>query len=165
MTYTYIFGMAKSSFNLKGAKRQKLELDVLRLIYVINSFKRKKDKTAIGYVVVYNDEIRETIYSWLKKYNADNLNIEIFAFEASKKEETDLISLEKQSNKIGITKSSKKDSFGNLSMDITETYLADKIHKKYPKAIKVEEIDFFELLGKFPYTIKWDYYGVINEKL
>ncbi|MFL3664653.1 MAG: hypothetical protein ACJ04Q_11665 [Flavobacteriales bacterium] len=155
--------MAKSSFNLKGAKRQKLELDVLRLIYTLKYYEELKKESAMCFVLVYNEEIEKTVFGWLKKYKAENLNLEIIVFKNPIQEKIDLINLEKEKNKVGISKSSKEDSSGNFSMNITEKYLANTIQEYYPKVIKIEEKDFFKLKGgEFPSTIRWDYYGVLN---
>jgi len=65
----HVFGMAKSHLDLKGAKGPKLELDFLRLVYVIKDF-RSKGKQATGYMAVLTDQIAQRVNGWAHKYDA-----------------------------------------------------------------------------------------------
>lgn len=160
---TYVFGMAKSSFDLSGAKRQKLELDVLRIIYAVQFYKYKKDN-AIGYVLVYNDTVKNTVVEWInKKYNSSTDVIKVLSFSNCNNNVRSKIEKEKLNNKLGISNTIKKDSSGQYSMKITEDYLREEIIRDNNLVKEIKEKDFFSLKKEFPKNIKWDFYGIIEK--
>lgn len=58
MSTTHVFGMAKSSLDLLGAKRQKLELDFLRLVYACQHYQANGCQ-AFGYLAVTSAAIEQ----------------------------------------------------------------------------------------------------------
>src|SRR5690348_3202780 len=66
----HIFGMAKSSLDLRGAKGRNLELDFLRLVYAVQHYRRLGDE-AQGYLAACSKEAESRITAWAKKYDAE----------------------------------------------------------------------------------------------
>lgn len=61
----HVFGMAKSSLDLRGGKGRNLELDFLRLVYAVQHFQRAGD-LAQGYLVVLGDGMSQRVKAWAK---------------------------------------------------------------------------------------------------
>ena len=87
---TYLFGMAKSSLNLIGAKRQKLELDYLRLAYVCQHYQRL-GFGAFGILAVTTKEIEAQAKAWQVTYRVPAGLIKILPAELSGDELAELI--------------------------------------------------------------------------
>lgn len=68
--------MAKSSLNLIGAKRQKLELDYLRLAYVCQHYQRLGHQ-AKGFLAVTTDAIANQAAKWQECYQVTPGVVEI----------------------------------------------------------------------------------------
>ena len=150
----HVFGMAKSSLNLDGAKRQKLELDYLRLVYACRMLPGSK-----AYLVVASDKIKKTVQSWEKKYQSAEC-VDVLLLEPH------LITVdfvaEKARNKTGMAMAAsligefdKADCSGSIGETVCEKYLAEIITKRL-KGNVIQEFNFH----KFPLKVKWDYYGI-----
>src|SRR5690554_2626410 len=113
-----VIGMAKSSLGMRTAGvRRNLELDVLRMIYFINT-----GENIQGFLLVYNDEIKNLVSKWLKKYHFNKISeFTVFTFSNAPKEILDKIIKEKQNN------SSFKNSKADISKKYTEQLLTNKI--------------------------------------
>lgn len=149
--------MAKSSLQLKTAGvRRNLELDVLRMIYCLNQLK-SVGQDAKGYILVFNDEIKDTIENlWLTKYNFnDRQSIEVLTFSELPKEIIKKIRKEKADN------SSFKNSNANYSKEATELFLKKKIQADYNKK---EYTPLTKDNDKFTIKINWDYYEILEKK-
>lgn len=144
-------GMAKSSLKMKTAGvRRNLELDVLRIIYFINT-----GENIQGFLLVYNQEIKNIVIKWLKKYHFDKVNkFTIFTFSDAPKETLDEMIKEKQNN------SSFKNSKADISKKYTEKLLTSKIENEFDiKGFKkVDTLKPIILSG-----INWDYYEIYEK--
>lgn len=153
----FVLGMAKSSLNLKTAGvRRNLELDVLRMIYCLNHL-NNNGHIAKGYLLVYNNEIKNTIETkWFPKYDFNNLNIiKILTFSVLPSDVIQNIKKEKADN------SSFKSSNANYSKETTEAFLKANIEEDYKK----EDFRFItKEIDNFPSGINWDYYKIFENK-
>ncbi|MCE2963348.1 MAG: hypothetical protein ACK5UE_06370 [Chitinophagales bacterium] len=68
-----ILGMAKSSVKLRGGSVRNLELDILKIIFALNYKGCNKKKTA--FFIVHNEEVKNRILLWVKKYGHEEDNI------------------------------------------------------------------------------------------
>lgn len=73
---SYVFGMAKSSLNLVGAKRQKLELDYLRLAHACQHYQRLGHQVR-GFLAVTTTAIKIQAEPWATTYKVPAGMIEI----------------------------------------------------------------------------------------
>ena len=154
----YYLGLAKSSLDLKGAKGQKIELDLLRLIYLI---KTNNDEIIFGFIMVYDDDIVNRCEKWIEKYNAfDLLGKSIFIDKFRDKMTSRQISnfnKEKENNRIGNTLIASTLSNADSGKEMSERFLHERmlleIRKKFPKVI-IEDIKQDEKNNKF--EICWD---------
>lgn len=149
MKKTYILGMAKSSMTLKqGGISRSIELDVLRIIYCIEKFNQEK-KQAKGFLLVYNDEMKNRIENnWLTKYktsNPDNIEIITFEHKLTTNEER-IIKKEKVGN------SKFNSSSATKSAEITERILKEQIKLRYKNLTELDK-------HTAPIDINWDFYG------
>jgi hypothetical protein len=85
MVETYIFGMAKSSLNLIGAKRQKLELDYLRLAYACQHY-QKLGHHAHGFLAVATAAIKEQAKQWETTYKVPSEMVKVIAVDLEPEE-------------------------------------------------------------------------------
>lgn len=69
MPNLHLFGMAKSSIDLKGAKGPKLEGDFLRLLLAVTRC-RERGEGAMGYLAIPTRECEKRILTWIEKYEA-----------------------------------------------------------------------------------------------
>ncbi|HUH25098.1 MAG TPA: hypothetical protein VLY87_00585 [Flavobacterium sp.] len=146
-----VIGMAKSSLEIRTAGvRRNLELDVLRMIYFINA-----GENIEGFLLVYNEEIKNLVSKWLKKYHFNKMSkFTVFTFSNAPKEKLDEIIKEKQNN------SSFKNSKADISKKYTEELLTNKIDNEFEtqKFKKVDELEMTLLAG-----INWDYFKIFEK--
>ncbi|MCT4580324.1 MAG: hypothetical protein N4A35_02820 [Flavobacteriales bacterium] len=157
---TYYLGMAKSSLNLKGAKSQKLELDLLRLIYLI---KTKEKERIVGFLMVYDEAIKARCLLWIKKYEAldliDNnlLFIDTFYKSDEKSATIEFVKIleeEKANNKKAITGNNPEAAMANKGRKIIEKALHQFMAKIIGIPQKVNAIDEDQI----EFDISWDGY-------
>jgi hypothetical protein len=154
----YIFGMAKSCLDLKGAKSPKLELDFLRLLVAIDKCK-EFGEDAVGYLLVMNEEIAETVKSWNLKYDAqDKVRVEV-----AKVTEGELKNLsdEKIKNRQGMVdgsmgKPAAKESRADFGKSFGENYLKELILRLEDGVKQITDKKMF------PLKVNWDFYGIKN---
>ena len=150
----YIIGMAKSSLSLKGGCVRNLELDVLRILNCIEKA-TEQDKNIIGYMLVYDDAVKQRIEKWLPNYNfayRDKLKIETFKGKFSK-DKIEIIFAEKAENAKwanSVANKSKK-----LTEDLLKKIICDDMHN-LGFEIDNEQIEL-------PINIQWDFCGIFKQ--
>lgn len=155
---TRIFGMAKSSLNLSGAKRQKVELDYLRLVYARNKYPHSK-----AYMVVTDEKLKKTVLKWAgdEKYASHGL-VEIMVLPFEKL--TKALTTEKINNVRGMVSAitgegTAADAVAALGEQICEEYLLELMRDKFPA------IEFMHHVGckvdyrTLPLGVNWDFYA------
>ena len=147
----HIFGMAKSSLNPDGAKRQKMELDFLRLVYACRLYPDSK-----AYLVVTTDKLKSTTAKWAKKYEAvDVVHVEALP-PAVLAAHLPYLLREKAGNKAGMAAASatmeyKKDECNaNIGKELCEKFLGELIQRSHPTSQ--------HQTAGHPLGISWDYY-------
>lgn len=106
MFESYIFGMAKSSLNLIGAKRQKLELDYLRLAYACQHY-RQLGHRANGFLAVTTPAIVVQAKQWATTYKVPDDMVEVFAVDLTPEENAQLVHYQSL-NRVAMTGSLDK---------------------------------------------------------
>jgi len=153
----FVIGMAKSSLSLKNAGVSKnLELDVLRVIVCIQQL-IMQGKSAIGYLLVYDEKIKNRIENkWLIKYGFKNRElIKILTFSGLPNEIIERIKSEKANN------ASFQNSVADISKKITEKILEEKILLDFPdKEYKLIIAD----KDAITMDINWDFKGIFEKK-
>lgn len=99
MSTTHVFGMAKSSLDLLGAKRQKLELDYLRLVYACQHYQTSGCQ-AFGYLSVTSAAIGQQVEKWERKYLVPPGLVQLVVPTLSEVEQQ-LLLAEKDRNRLG----------------------------------------------------------------
>jgi hypothetical protein len=148
--------MAKRSLDLRGAKGPKLELDYLRLLYVIKEL-RFRGTEAQGYLLVLASEIRSVTLLWQAKYEAGEA-VTVLVAQLSDVERS-LIEKEIETNTAGMLAGHMGLAGGNQSSAaegaaIGEAHLEALIKVHEPGVIRITS------QAEFPFRIRWDYYGV-----
>lgn len=154
----YILGMAKSNLDLNGAKRQKMELDFLRIVYAVKEL-RLEGNVAQGYFLVMTKDLVDTIEQWKEKYKAGDSIIAGFPRLTDKQKRS--ISIEKSDNVQGMLlgtsgKSVAGRSSANIGKRMGEGALK-KMIRRYEPNVK-ENYD----QKLFPLGLKWDFYGIVE---
>ena len=152
-----IFGMAKSNFDLKGAKGPKLELDFLRLVYAVKE-QRKLGIQCDAFLLVMTEEIAETIKIWDSKYNSGGA-VSVFVPQIPD-DQIAAIKAEKNNNTEGMVlgtmgRGSKGRSDANIGKEFGERALVAAIKEVYPGV----EQKFEE--REFPFLVRWDFFGEV----
>lgn len=152
----HILGMAKRFLDLNGAKGPKLELDYLRLTYVVKEL-RTPGVEAQGYLLVMTPEICRVTSLWKNKYRAAG-TVHVLVASPSDSERL-LIEREVASNTAGMLAGSSGSESGVRSSAmvgaaIAERYLAEMIGIREPTVSRITR------QREFPFGIRWDYYGV-----
>ena len=151
----HVLGMAKSSLDLRGAKGPKLELDFLRLAYVVRDF-RAAGENAVGYLAVLDTRVAATAAGWIEKYRTGN-QISILCC-IPKGPDIDWLMVEKSDNSIGflpdrlLVNHERKLAVANFGRDLGEKHLKEAIEERHPGIIPSTN---------FPLGINWDYYGTL----
>lgn len=150
----HVFGMAKRHLDLKGAKAQKLELDFLRLVYVVKEL-RRVGKDAQGYLLVMKAPIQQRVARWQEKYQAgDTVRVCVARLSPDQCEALDQ---EIARNKAGMVAGTLGKKVGGHSdatfgSQLGEDELRKWIEREEPGVQKCDTKDA-------PFGIQWDYYG------
>ena len=150
-----IFGMAKSQLDLKGAKGPKLELDYLRLAYVVKQIE-SVGGSAQGYLVILAPNVLDRVRQWEAKYQARGcVNV---VYVPLPNNDINELKREKANNIAGMVAGTTGSKVGGLSTanfgrDIGEMALERKILELEPGVRRITDSK------KFPFGIKWDFYG------
>lgn len=152
----HILGMAKSSLNLNGAKRNKLELDFLRLAYAVRDL-REAGEEAVGYLMVLTPSIAKTARGWIDQYGTGESVVVLC--EAISGPEFDELLREKANNALGLLKEQRFEdaeqslSLANNGRELGERALLRAIEVRHPGATATTS---------FPHGIQWDFYGTLE---
>jgi hypothetical protein len=154
----HIFGMAKSSLDLRGAKAQKLELDFLRLAYAVDHFRRKGDQ-AQGYLLVLGPGLQTRIAAWTRKYEASD-SVRCICHTISEAELVELTA-EKAANVSGMVAGTLGEEPGRQSDAGIGHVLGERALQQ---AILAAEPNVEErtMSRNLPFGIRWDFYGVVR---
>jgi len=155
MTRT-ILGMAKSSLDLRGAKAQRLELDLLRLVHAVEKL-RASGEDAQGYLLVMTPTQAERVQVWLSKYEADGTVVVLVAEPEAG--DLEALRLEKAGNVEGMLAAIMGQevagrSSGALGQRLAEELLQHLILEREPAARRADR--------RPPFGIQWDYFGVTD---
>lgn len=153
---SYIFGMAKSSLNLIGAKRQKLELDYLRLVYVCQHYQRLGHQ-ATGFLAVTSDAIVVQALKWQKCYQVPDGVIKVLKMDLTEEEKARLVH-NQSLNRLGMSGTLDRAS---VAAHANATYGRNLIEKKLLSFVQ-EKYPSVELCGDFKDSemeISWDLFG------
>lgn len=154
----HVLGMAKSHLNLIGAKREKLELDYLRLVYAVKDI-RARGEDAQGYLVVLDEDIASRVRQWETKYGAQGC----VAMVAARLSDhvMDKVKEEKRKNRVGmIAGATGAKVAGRSSADFSKTAAEDVLREKICELEPyVEAVDDKK---KSPFGVRWDFYGVVK---
>jgi hypothetical protein len=156
MNATYVFGMAKSSLDLVGAKRQKLELDYLRLVYTSQHY-RAHGCQAFAYLAVTSAAIEQQVAKWAKKYRVPAGVVQVVVPVLSEVEHLSLRA-EKDRNRLGNLAKAEasvllKDADGSVGRDLLEAALEAYILAQHA-ALRGSAAG-----GAYPMGVRWDYFG------
>ena len=156
----HVLGMARSHLNLNGAKREKLELDYLRLTYAVKDL-RAQGKDAQGYLVVLDGDSASRIHLWESNYKAQGCVTVVLAHLED--QVMDKVKDEKRKNKAGMGAGPTGAKIGGrssatFSKATVEDVLRMKICELEPN---VEAVDDKK---KFPCGVRWDFYGVVKDQ-
>ena len=152
----HVLGMAKRCLDLKGAKRQKVELDFLRLAYTVRELRESGDE-AQGYLLVLSGNIARCVADWIEKYKANDA-VKVKAAELTREQAT-LIRSEVARNTAGMIAGTQGEEVGDQS-DATN---GGAIGEEYLRVwIEQDELGIHRNVNlvQFPLGIRWDYYGV-----
>ncbi len=150
--------MAKSHLDLKGAKGPKLELDFLRLAYVIRQLD-SNGETGKGFLLVFTPTIKKSAQSWIQKYGTGD-DIEILLANLTEEEKHQL-NEEKKRNREGMIAGSQGEALeGESNADVGTALGEDKLRKE----IKKWYPDVTEITDRlqFPLGVNWDFYGRLS---
>lgn len=155
---THVFGMAKSSLNLNGAKRQKLELDYLRLVYACQRFPGSR-----AYLVVTDDVMLRSAKAWAAKYEAEGaVCVRLLPTDKLTAE----FKAEKVRNLLGMTEAlagegAKADAVAAIGEAVCEEFLLELINGFYNGFVAEISHSIRQkiLRQQLPLQINWDFYA------
>lgn len=135
MIESCIFGMAKSSLNLIGAKRQKLELDYLRLAYACQHY-RQLGHRAYGFLAVTTPAIKAQANLWATTYKVPIDMVEVFVVDLAPEETAQLVHYQSL-NRMAMTgsldtASSARHADATYGRKLVEKKLRIVVQKIYP---------------------------------
>jgi hypothetical protein len=152
----YVLGMAKSSLDLTGAKAQKLELDVLRLIYAVQHLRRGGSE-AHGYLLVLRPELITRARTWLVKYQAADC-VTCLWHSMSEAENAALLA-EKASNVSGMLAGTAGEPVNGQSSADSGRALGElalfRLIQKHEPSVRAAPPTLAP-----PLSIRWDFFGV-----
>jgi hypothetical protein len=156
----HIFGMAKSSLDLRGAKSRNLELDFLRLVYVVEHYRRRGEE-AQGYLAVLSEVAAQRVNVWVRKYETRSLVTCIPCSLALAVGEKDVLQSEKAANLAGMIAGTQRETVAGRSdatvgRQIGERFLRKAILEAEPG---VREITHSPIM---PFGVRWDFYGTLG---
>jgi hypothetical protein len=150
----HVLGMVKRNLDLKGAKAPKLELDFLRLAYVVKEL-RQSGKEAKGYLLVMTPEIAQRVEGWRIKYKANDSVLTESALltptqRASIEQEVERNTEGMIAGTLGNDTAGRSDASagGGLGEVLLEEFI-----ERHEAGVSRKSSDF-------PFSIRWDYYGV-----
>jgi len=152
----HILGMAKSNLDLVGAKSQKLELDVQRLIYAVQHLSSRRD-AARRYMVVLSEAVRNRVQTWLEKYEATDCVTCLCP--PTTRSESLALAKEKRANLRGMIAGSTKRPIGGRSAAHVGRKLGESaLHRQ----IVEREPGVVQKFRRYPLGVHWDYYGTVE---
>lgn len=154
----HLFGMAKSSLDLRGGKGRNLELDFLRLVYAVQHHQRRGEE-AHGYLAVLDAALADRAAAWAKKYDAESL-VTCVACRISSEEQA-VLRREKAANVDGMIAGTQRDAVGSRS----EAFEGRRIGERGLRRLILEaEPDVREVTDptRMPFGIRWDFYGTVG---
>jgi hypothetical protein len=145
--------MAKSSLDLRGAKSPKLELDFLRLAYVVRDI-RAAGGNAIGYLAVLDSIVAETASSWIEMYHSGN-SVVVLVRELGMRDHEMLMSgkSDKAPGFLPDPEIYKLERKLAMSWELGNQALQSAIEERHPGIISCPNP---------PLGIQWDYYGILQ---
>lgn len=155
-TRRHVLGMAKRCLDLRGAKGPKLELDYLRLLYVVKEL-RSRGEEAHGYLLVLTPEIRSVTLRWRAKYKGDGA-VTVLVAKLSEAERS-LIEREIEVNTAGMLYGSFGLDGGNQSSAV-EGAAVGEAHLEALIKVHEPEVSHITRQAELPFDIRWDYYGI-----
>jgi hypothetical protein len=156
MKETRVYGMAKSSLDLRGAKRQKLELDYLRLVHFCQRH-QSEDCQTFGYLAVASPAFKPLVETWAAKYGVPAGAIHVIVPEMEELDREELLA-EKGRNRVGnLAKADPslvlRQADGSFGRDLMERALEARILREHPGLANQAP------LKHHPQEINWDFYG------
>lgn len=148
--------MAKSSLDLRGAKGPKLELDFLRLAYVVRDL-RAAGGNAIGYLAVIDKKVEATALGWVKKYQSGDA-VTVLMCELAVCDH-DVLLKEKADNAVGflpdpeLRKLERRLAIAESGKKFGEQGLQKAIEERHPGILTCTKL--------IHSGINWDYYGTL----
>lgn len=151
-----VIGMAKSHLDLKGAKREKLELDFLRLVWGKHSQEAAGD-TVDAVLLVMTDAIGTFCEKLSVKYGAPGVVNVVVAPQSG--QELGRLRDEKRRNVVGMVKGTlgENDGAGSVASagkEIGERHLRHYVEERFPGARPAPDVRVLP-------GVSWDYCGVV----
>jgi hypothetical protein len=156
----HIFGMAKSSLDLRGAKAQKLELDFLRLAYAVDHYRRCGEE-AQGYLLVLGPELQTRVAAWTRKYGAAD-SVRCICHSVTTAEHAAL-ALEKTANVAGMIAGARGEGAGSQSDANVGHELGEAALQKVIRAAE-PDVEERTVARDLPFGIRWDFYGLVRSQ-
>lgn len=155
-TARHVFGMAKSSLDLRGAKSQKLELDLLRLGYVVQTL-RQHGLDAQGYLLVVVPALVPTVEGWMAKY-ALGTAVQCLCAELDPMD-LERLHAEKRQNVAGMVAGAQREpvagrSSAALGQRLGEDALLRRVMEREPGLL------VRSAMRDQPFAVQWDLYGL-----
>jgi hypothetical protein len=145
----YVLGMAESCSDLKGAKAQKVELDIARLARAVQGFREQGD-TAVGYMIVLSEEVARAARVWAARYG-DPSDVVVLVPRLSPVELRQL-NAEKGDQREG----NRPGADPALAVSRYGGHLAER---KLREAIRAAEPGVQPLTCPTPLDVRWDFAG------
>ncbi len=147
-----VLGMAQSSLDLRGAKAQKLELDLLRLAYAVDRI-RHRGAEAQGYLLVMTASQATRLQTWLAKYEAGDLVRTLIA--NPQPEVLAILKSEKSDNAFGMMAGMNSGAAGLSSAAMGQEYGERRLHEM----INELEPSLRPTSDPAPLGVQWDFYA------
>lgn len=152
---TLILGMAKSSLDLRGAKAQKMELDLLRLVYAVARL-RHGGQAARAYLLVMNAALARRVAVWLEKYESpDAVRILVAAPDS---DELARLRAEKASNVEGMAAGVTGEEAGERSSAALGEAYGERMLGEMIAELE-DGVTRYE--GPSPLGVRWDFIGMV----
>ena len=147
--------MGKPFLDLRGTNGPKLELDFLRLAYVVRGLLAAK-ANAVGYLAVLDEKVGATASTWIEKYHSgDHISI---LYIIPKWPDLDWLATENVDTGTGVLPErflanyERNLAIANFGRDLGEKHLKEAIEERHPGIIPST---------KLPLGIAWDFYGTV----
>ena len=156
----HILGMMQPHLHSQSTRLPKAELDYLRLIYTVSQI-RKLGESVQGYFIVTDNGMLRRLKKLEQEYHskeyADLISVSITGYlkYPEGKGKTEALS---EIVKAAITGENGSQSASSIRRSIRDFILADTILGLEPDAQRVTDE------GKFPFEVRWDYYGLTGDK-